>query len=151
VVCEPKEAVSIEHFKSLAYQDHHRPLTETRLIAHLNIHQNILLSICFLVRTAEVRNCSIQGALGKLLREPRTKTSKVQSLNSGLDSRIWFRLRQPAAPQTETIMVEHLKWHSSCMSSHAQELPAGTFTALIIDLFVGHPPMMRAMTPCVLN
>jgi len=126
-------------------------LFHTQTWTHLNIQQNILLSICFLVRTVEVRSCSIQGALGKLLRKPRAKTSKVQSLNSGLDSPIWFRLWQPAAPQTETIMVEHLERHSSCMSSHTQELPAGTFTPLIIGLFVGHPPMMRRMAPCVLN
>ena len=50
--------------------------------------------------------------------------------------------------QGMSIMVEHRKWHSSCMSSHTQELPAGTFAALIIGLFVGHPPMMRGMAPC---
>ena len=48
-----------------------------------------------LVWTAEVRICSRQGTLGWLLRKPRTKNSKVQSMPSGLDWSSWFRLRQP--------------------------------------------------------
>lgn len=54
----------------------------------------------------------------------------------------------PVAPETETIMVEHPKWHSSCTYPHTEELPAGMFAALIIGLFVGHPPMMTGMAPC---
>ena len=46
------------------------------------------LNLSFLVRIAEVRNCSVQGTLGKLRRKPRTKKSKVQKLNSNLDSAI---------------------------------------------------------------
>ena len=42
------------------------------------------LNLSFLVRTAEVRNCSVQGTLGKLPRKPRTQKSKVQKLNSDM-------------------------------------------------------------------
>ena len=46
------------------------------------IQQNILLSIVVLieiVRIGEVRICSIQDALGKLLRKPGAETPKVKS------------------------------------------------------------------------
>ena len=33
--------------------------------------------------------------------------------------------------------------------SDTQELPAGTFTAPITGLFVGHPPVIRRMAPAL--
>ena len=45
---------------------------------HLNIQQNILPSIFWLVWTVEVRKRSIQFTFGKLSKKPRTETSKVK-------------------------------------------------------------------------
>ena len=61
-------------------------LFHTQIWTHLNIQQNILLSICFLVRTVEVRSCSIQGALGKLLRKPKGQDFK----STVTQFRSWF-------------------------------------------------------------
>ena len=77
-------------------QTHRHTDTDTDTHTHTLEHsaEYPALNLSFLVRTAEVRNCSVQGTLGKLRRKPRTKKSKVQKLNSNLDSAIWLRLQR---------------------------------------------------------